>query len=98
MPDNAENSSRIAELSDILWGHIKDLDQVRFLKKRPSLERRLRVVHALSQLSAAYLKVVEVDAVLEAVPALQAQVQHLRQLVAESHHGNGHPTPTLGRN
>jgi hypothetical protein len=98
MPDNAENSSKIAELRDILWAHIHDLDQVRLLKRRPSLERRLKVVHALSQLSASYLKVVEVDAVLEAVPALQAQVQQLRQLVAESQHGNGHPTPTLGRN
>jgi hypothetical protein len=98
MPDNTENPRRIAELSGILWAHIQDLDQVRLLKRRPSLERRLRVVHALSQLSAAYLKVVEVDAVLEAVPALQAQVQHLRQLVAESRNGHGHPTPTAGLN
>jgi hypothetical protein len=89
MPDNTENPSRIAELRDILWGHIQDLDQVRRLKKRPSLERRLKVVHALSQLSASYLKVVEVDAVLEAVPALEAQVQ---ELIRASRNGTRHTT------
>src|SRR5688572_152328 len=88
MLDESKNPNRTAELCDIMWWHIKDLDQVRLLKKRPSLERRLRVVHALAQLSGAYLKVVEADAVMAAVPTLQAQVQ---QLLAESRNGHGHP-------
>ena len=93
MLDESKNPNRTTELCDILWWHIKDLDQVRLLKKRPSLERRLKVVHALAQLSGAYLKVVEADAVMAAVPTLQAQVQ---QLLAESRHRYGHPAATAG--
>jgi hypothetical protein len=93
VPDESQNPQRIAELADILWAHIRGLDQVRLLKRPPSLDRRLKVAHALGQLSAAYLKVVEADAVMAAVPTLQAQVQ---QLLAESRNGHGHPAASAG--
>jgi hypothetical protein len=77
MGGDTENPHRITALCGILWGHILDLDAVRSQRKRPSLERRLKVAHAVSQLSGAYLKAAEADAVLNAVPALQEQVQEL---------------------
>jgi hypothetical protein len=95
MSDDTENPRRIAELREILWAHIQDLDQVRRLKRRPSLERRLKVVHALSQLSASYLKVVEVNAVLETVPELQAQMQ---EVLRASRNGHRHTTALAGLN
>ena len=94
MADEAEKTQRIAELADILWAHIRDLDQVRRLKRRPSLERRLKVAHAIGQLSAAYLKVAEADAVMAEVPTLKTQVQ---QLLAESRNGHGHAPATAHR-
>jgi hypothetical protein len=72
MPDEPGIPNRTAELCDILWGFILDLDRVRHLKKRPSLDQRLRVVHALSQLSGAYLKAAEVSDLTARVAALEA--------------------------
>jgi hypothetical protein len=93
VPEEPHNLKRIAELADILWGHIQELDKYRFMKKRQPLDRKLKIAHAVSQLSAAYLKVVEADAVMAAVPTLQAQVQ---QLLAESRNGHGHPAASAG--
>ena len=90
-----ENPNRIEALGEIIWGHIVDLDRTRFQRKRPSLEMRIKVGHAVGQLSAAYLRVVEADAVMAAVPTLQAQVQ---QLLAESRNGHGHPAASAGLN
>jgi hypothetical protein len=84
--ENVKTSSRIDALEDIIWGFIQDLAKVQALKKRPSLEQRLKVAHAVSQLSASFLKVAEAKAVFSTVPDLQAQ---LRQLAAT----NGHADP-----
>jgi hypothetical protein len=94
-PDEPQNHNRIAELAEILWGHIRELDRYRFMKKRQPLDRKLKIAHAVSQLSAAYLKVVEADAVMASVPTLQAQV---KQLLAESRNGPGHPAATAELN
>jgi len=94
-PDEDENHNRIAELADILWGHIQELDRYRFMKKRQPLDCKLKIAHAVSQLSAAYLKVVEADAVMAAVPTLQAQVH---QLLRESRNGHSHPAASAERN
>ena len=92
-PDESENPNRIAELGEILWAHIRDLDRVRFLKRPPSLDRRLKVAHALGQLSAAYLKVMEADAVMATVPTLQEQVHQLQR---EARNGHQHPAASAG--
>jgi hypothetical protein len=88
MPDDGRNPNRTTELCEILWGYIQDFERVRHLKKRPSLDKLLRVAHAVSQLTGAYLKAAEAEAVLGSVPALQAQVQ---ELLRESRNGHGHP-------
>ena len=95
MPEDRETLKRTAELCEILWGFILDLERVRHVKRRPSLEKLLRVAHAVSQLSGAYLKAAEADAVLASVPTLQAQVQ---QLLAESRNGHGRTAEGVGLN
>jgi len=59
---------------------------VRHLKRKPSVEKLLRVAHAVAQLSGAYLKAAEAEAVMATVPELKAQVQ---QLLTESRNGHG---------
>jgi hypothetical protein len=95
MPDGHENPSRIAELGEILWGHIQQLDKYRHMRKRQPLTTKLRVAHAISQLSASYLKVVEADAALHAVPELQTQLQEVLRTSRNGHH---HPAAAVGLN
>lgn len=88
MPETPETSNRITALADILWGFIQDLERVRHQKRKPSVDKVLRVAHAVSQLSAAYLKVAEADVVFREVPDLQ---ERIRQLAAST---NGHEHPS----
>jgi hypothetical protein len=91
--DPQESVNRIKAIGDILWGFMQDLAKVQALKKRPSLEQRLKVAHAVSQLAAAYLKVAEADAVMSTVPDLKAQVQQL--LESRNGHGPTAESPTI---
>src|SRR5262245_50570826 len=60
-----------AELCEMLWGFRQDLDRVRHQKRKPSVEKVLRVVHAVAQLSGAYLKAVEFRSVYDELPELK---------------------------
>jgi hypothetical protein len=71
------------DLQCVLWTLIRDLEEVLYADPRPdealSLEDRLRITHAVSQVSGSYLKVVELG-------AIERQMSDLEQLA----HGNGH--------
>jgi hypothetical protein len=81
--------NRTKELGEILWAYIEEFERVRHLRKRPSVDKMIRVSHAVSQLAGMYLKVVETDAALRTVPELQAQVQ---ELIRASRNGHRHTT------
>jgi hypothetical protein len=86
MPDDREIPNRTVELGEIVWRCILDLERVYHLRKRPSLERRLKVAHAMAQLSGAYLKVAEAADLSARLAQLEAVVEGLRH-----HEGsNGH--------
>jgi hypothetical protein len=72
MPDEPEIPNRTAELREILWHFVEDLERIRHLRRKPSLDKLLRVVHAVSQLSGAYLRAAEVSDLTARVAALEA--------------------------
>jgi hypothetical protein len=80
--------NRTKELGEILWAYIEEFERIRHLRKRPSVDKMIRVSHAVSQLAGMYLKVVETDAALRTIPELQAQVQ---DLIRASRNGQSPP-------
>jgi hypothetical protein len=77
--------NRTAALAEILWGFIQDMDKVRHWKRKPSLDKLLRVAHAVSQLSGAYVKVTEAGEIA-ALEARLAAVEALLQGSTNGHH------------
>jgi hypothetical protein len=77
--ETQESVNRIKRLADILWGFIEDLERTGHLIRKPTVEKALRISHAISQLSAAYLKVAEAEVVMATVPELKAQVRQLME-------------------
>jgi hypothetical protein len=89
MMETTEISNHINELCEILWGFISHLDRVRHTKKPAAVDKVLRVSHAIAQLSGAYLKAVEAQALYQEVPELRERLATL-----QAHQRNGHGTLT----
>jgi hypothetical protein len=73
----------VHDLQCVLWTLIRDLEEVLYADPRPdevlTLEDRLRITHAVSQVSGSYLKVMELG-------TLESRMNDLEHLVS----GNGH--------
>jgi hypothetical protein len=77
MPETNESANDIRNLREILWGHIHTLDRVRGFKRRPSVDKYLRVAHGIAQLSGVLLKVIEVETKVVEQSDLEARLDEL---------------------